>query len=124
MPTVPTKFAWFFGYHVFDVSRARAIAAPKPLLTLTTVNVADLLEGGSPDRDAVKLADVKDACILARVPIGDGRERYVLIDGHATAAKCLAKGQAVRLRVLSLRESHQCRIAAESSGDWPEPEPI
>lgn len=120
----PKRFAWLFAYHVFDVVKAREIAARKPVLTLTTVNIEPLLEDGAADLDLVPFANTRACGILARVPFGEGRERYVLIDGYEIAKRCLDKGQPFRLRVLSLCESRLCRLAAESLGDWPEPEPI
>lgn len=116
----PLRFVWFFGYHVFDVVKAREIAAEKPVLTLTTVeNVEPLLDDGAPDLDLVPFADVKAAGVLARVPFGEGRERYVLIDGYEIAKLCVDKRRPFRLRVLSRAESKACRIDSESSGDWP-----
>lgn len=113
-----TRFVWFFAYHVFDVVKAREIAARKPVLTLTTVNIEPLLEDGAADLDLVPFADCRACAILARVPFGEGRERYVLVDGYEIAKRCLDKGKPLRLRVLSLAESKACRIDPESTGDW------
>lgn len=120
----PMRFVWFFGYHTFDVVKAREIAALKPICLLTTVNIEPLLADGAPDLDLVRLADVRACGILARVPFGDGRERYVLIDGFEVAKRCLDRGRPFRLRCLSYSESKACRIESDSSGEWPEPEPI
>lgn len=111
------------GYHVFDLVTAREIAEGKPVLTLTTVdNVRPLLDDGFVDRDAVPLVSVYEPVIVGRVPIGDGVERYVLIDGYEVAARCVEAGAPLRLRVLSLAEMHLCRIGAECAGPWAEDE--
>lgn len=113
----PTIYRWFFGYHVFDVARARELAANKPILNLTTVSIAALLEDGSPDLDIARHCDPRGVAILARVPIGGGLERYILIDGYETAKRCYDLLRPLRLRVLSRNEAHECRLS-ESIGDW------
>ena len=116
----PKVFAWFFGYHVFDITRAREIAARRPGLTLTTVNVGALLDDGAPDLDLARHADPRACVILARVPIGDNRERYLLIDGYEVVKKCEQTGRPVRLKLLSRTEAKLARIAADSVGEWPD----
>ena len=115
----PKRFAWFFGYHVFDVEAARRLAAEKPVSTLTTVSAAALLDDGAADLDLVPCADVNAVAILARVPIGNGLERYLLIDGYETVKRCVELGKNPRLRILSCREAYRCRLP-ESLGEWPE----
>ncbi len=114
----PTVFAWFFGYHVFDIAKAREIAATKPVLNLTTVHVGALLDDGAPDLDLTRHTDPRAVAILARVPMGEGKERYVLIDGFEIVKKCETLGRSVRLRILSLRESKLARIDSQSIGEW------
>jgi hypothetical protein len=116
------RFVWFFRYHVFDVTKAREIAAKKPVLNLTTVNILPLLGDGPIDLDAARRADVKAVAIIARVPIGQGEERYLLIDGYEVAKRCYDSGKPLRLRVLSLREAYRCRLSADSCGEWPSQE--
>jgi hypothetical protein len=116
----PKVFAWFFEHHVFDVVRAREIAARKPVLNLTTVQVSALLDDGAPDLDLTRVADPRAVVILARVPIGDGKERYVLIDGYEVVKKCEQLGRPLRLRLLSRAEAKKARIAADSVGEWPD----
>ncbi len=116
----PDRFAWFFGYHVFDLQKAREFLERKPSLILTTVNIEPLLGDGVTDLDLARQSNPREIAIIARVPCGYGRERYVLIDGFEVAHRCAKRGLPLRLIVLSKREAASCRVTAESSGDWPE----
>lgn len=116
----PKVFRWFFGYHAFDVEKARELAADKPTPSLTTVCIAPLLVDGPIDLDVSRSCDPNGIAILARVPIGDGNERYLLVDGYEVANKCARLGRDLRLRLLSRREAKACRIDSESSGEWPQ----
>lgn len=115
----PNRFAWFFGYHTFDVVKVRELAASKPVSQLTTVCIAPLLVDGAIDLDLARCADPNAVAVLARVPIGDGKERYLLLDGYEIAHKCDRLARPLRLRLLSRREAKVCRIESESSGAWP-----
>lgn len=113
------RFAWFFGYHVFDLVRAREIAEAKPILTLTTVNnFAPLAEDGYVDRDAVPFASVFEPVTIGPVPMGNGLDRYVLLDGYEVVARCVELAKPLRLRLLSRNEMKRCRIDSESLGEW------
>lgn len=115
----PSRFAWFFGYHVFDLVRVRELAERKPVLTLTTVDsFAPLLEDGYVDEDYVTLVSVFRPVTIGLVPLSEGVKRYVLLEGYETCARCVREGVPLRLRVLSQREAKACRIDSESLGDW------
>lgn len=115
----PDVFRWFFGYHAFDLHRARELVTVKPVVFLTTVNIAPLLEDGVVNLDSARTADTSGIAILARVPMGEGFDRYILIDGYETAHKCHRLGRPLRLKLLSKAEAKACRIESESSGEWP-----